>query len=192
MPVMPDEWRMRLRGLGLDLSQTDTLLEAELDTPEVGYLLIIEDNIEDKALARQLANWFINIEIPLRRNEEVLNLGDNDKRLAFYKAVYVLSEAGKLSSTNAKDLITDVLAAHDYPEDVAEHAENQGFIQVSDEGEIAKIVEQVLTDNAKAAEDVKMGEMKAIGFLVGQVMKASKGKANPALAQQLIKRQLGI
>ena len=44
----------------------------------------------------------------------------------------------------------------------------------------------------KNAEDVKGGEMKAIGFLVGQVMKASKGQANPGLAQQLIRKQLGL
>ncbi|MGI0133508.1 MAG: Asp-tRNA(Asn)/Glu-tRNA(Gln) amidotransferase subunit GatB, partial [Candidatus Micrarchaeaceae archaeon] len=71
-------------------------------------------------------------------------------------------------------------------------AEKQGYIQVSDENEIAKIVQKVLEENAKAAEDVKDGEMKAIGFLVGQVMKASMGKANPGLAQRLIKKQLGL
>lgn len=192
MPVMPAEWSKRLDDLGLDSAQTDTLLEAELDAPEVNYLTLIEQNLADKSFAKQLANWFVNIEIPQRRNEAVQNVEDNDKRLAFYKAVYALSQAGKLSSTNAKDLINDVLAAHAYPVDVAGHAEQQGFIQVSDEDEIAQIVADVLSENAKAAEDVKNGEMKAIGFLVGQVMKSSRGKANPQLAQELIKKQLGI
>jgi aspartyl-tRNA(Asn)/glutamyl-tRNA(Gln) amidotransferase subunit B len=53
-------------------------------------------------------------------------------------------------------------------------------------------VAHVLAQNAKAAEDVRNGEVKAIGFLVGQVMKASQGKANPGLATQLIKKQLGL
>jgi aspartyl-tRNA(Asn)/glutamyl-tRNA(Gln) amidotransferase subunit B len=65
-------------------------------------------------------------------------------------------------------------------------------IQVSDEGEIEKIVAEVLAENEKAAQDVKNGENKAIGFLVGQVMKKSAGKANPQLSQQLIKKHLGI
>jgi aspartyl-tRNA(Asn)/glutamyl-tRNA(Gln) amidotransferase subunit B len=65
-------------------------------------------------------------------------------------------------------------------------------MQVSDEGEIEKIVSEVLNENEKAAEDVKKGEMKAIGFLVGQVMKKSGGKANPQMAQDLIKKQLGF
>jgi aspartyl-tRNA(Asn)/glutamyl-tRNA(Gln) amidotransferase subunit B len=64
--------------------------------------------------------------------------------------------------------------------------------QVSDKGEIEKIVAEVLAENQKAAADVKNGEMKAIGFLVGQVMAKSQGKANPGLAQQLIKKQLGV
>jgi aspartyl-tRNA(Asn)/glutamyl-tRNA(Gln) amidotransferase subunit B len=74
--------------------------------------------------------------------------------------------------------------------DIESFAQQKGYIQVSDEGEIAKIVAQVIKDNPQAAADVKNGEMKAIGFLVGQVMKASKGKANPQLAQDLIKKQL--
>lgn len=192
MPVMPAEWSKRLMELGLDQSQIDSLLEAELDDPSVNYLELIEKSINQQSFAKQLANWFVNLEIPQRRAEGVLNAESNEKRLHFYKAVYELSQAGKLSSTNAKSLINDVLAAHTFPEDVADHAEKQGFIQVSDEGEIAKIVAQVLSENSKAAEDVKNGEAKAIGFLVGQVMKASRGKANPQLAQELIKKQLGI
>lgn len=65
-------------------------------------------------------------------------------------------------------------------------------MQVSDEGEIEKIVIEVLAQNEQAASDVKNGEMKAIGFLVGQVMAKSQGKANPQLAQQLIKKLLGL
>jgi aspartyl-tRNA(Asn)/glutamyl-tRNA(Gln) amidotransferase subunit B len=192
MPVMPAEWAKKLTELGLDLSQTDTLLEAELDDEFVNYLELIERNITDKPYAKQLANWFVNIEIPLRRGNRALNKENTAKRQLFYKAVYELSVDGKLSSTNAKSLINDVLAAHTFPEDVADHAGRQGFIQVSDEGEIAKIVAQVVTENGKAAEDVKNGEEKAIGFLVGQVMKASRGKANPQLAQELIKKHLGL
>ncbi|MEQ1666299.1 MAG: Asp-tRNA(Asn)/Glu-tRNA(Gln) amidotransferase GatCAB subunit B, partial [Bdellovibrionales bacterium] len=61
---------------------------------------------------------------------------------------------------------------------------------VSDSGELEQIVKQVLSENEKASQDVKNGEMKAIGFLVGQVMKQSKGKANPGMVQQIIKDML--
>jgi aspartyl-tRNA(Asn)/glutamyl-tRNA(Gln) amidotransferase subunit B len=98
-------------------------------------------------------------------------------------------EDKKLSSTAAKEVLAEVLKSGADPEKVAAE---KNLLQVSDEGEIIKIVDQVLAENAKAAEDVKNGEMKAIGFLVGQVMKLSQGKANPALATDLIKKQLGM
>jgi aspartyl-tRNA(Asn)/glutamyl-tRNA(Gln) amidotransferase subunit B len=95
----------------------------------------------------------------------------------------------KLSSSAAKEVLNELLAHGGSPEQIAE-AKN--LLQVSDESAIAAIVERVLSENPKAADDVKAGEVKAIGFLVGQVMKASQGKANPGLAQQLIKKQLSI
>ena len=71
-------------------------------------------------------------------------------------------------------------------------AEKMNLLQVSDEGAIAKIVDEVLADSAsqKAIEDIRNGNDKAIGFLVGQIMKKSKGKANPALAQKLIRERI--
>jgi aspartyl-tRNA(Asn)/glutamyl-tRNA(Gln) amidotransferase subunit B len=95
----------------------------------------------------------------------------------------------KLSSTAGKDVLDEMLKTNVDPELIAR---DKNLLQVSDEGEITKIVESVLSDNAQAAEDVRAGEMKAIGFLVGQVMKQSQGKANPQMAQELIKKQLGI
>ena len=67
-----------------------------------------------------------------------------------------------------------------------------GLEQVSDEGAIAAIIDTVLSDPAcaKAVEDLKNGEDKVIGFLVGQVMKKSQGKANPGLASKMIKERL--
>ncbi|HET6925099.1 MAG TPA: Asp-tRNA(Asn)/Glu-tRNA(Gln) amidotransferase subunit GatB, partial [Candidatus Saccharimonadales bacterium] len=98
-------------------------------------------------------------------------------------------EANKLSSTAAKEVLAEVLKTGADPEQVAG---DKNLLQVSDEGAIAEIVAKVLAENEKAATDVKSGEMKAIGFLVGQVMKQSQGKANPAMAQELIKKQLGL
>ena len=66
------------------------------------------------------------------------------------------------------------------------------MLQVSDESAIAAIVDEVLNDPASAASiaDIKAGKDKAIGYLVGQVMKKSKGQANPSLAQKLIREKL--
>ena len=165
------------------------MLDAQVEFSEEGYLPLLEGSLDDSVFAKQLANWFVNVDVPFIRERET---GSTSDRASLYRAVADLLAGGKLSSTNAKALITDLLASESLPSDVAAYAQEKGYIQVSDEGEIAKIVEQVLADNAKAAEDVKAGEMKAIGFLVGQVMKNSQGKANPQMAQDLIKKQLGL
>jgi len=194
MPVMPDEWRQRLSGLGLDAAQTATLLEGEVEEPTVSYLALIEESQSDAGLAKALANWFVNLELPLRHDETVtLNTElTNQGRLAAYRGVYELVAAKKLSSSNAKLLLTKLLTSKEQVQDVAAFAKQHNLIQESDEGAIIKIVDGVLAENPKAAEDVKNGEMKAIGFLVGQVMKQSQGRANPQLAQELIRKQLGL
>jgi aspartyl-tRNA(Asn)/glutamyl-tRNA(Gln) amidotransferase subunit B len=194
MPVLPDEWRKRLSSLGLDRPAMELLLEADLDDPEVSYLALIEEVINDKDFAKSLANFFVNFEIPLRSGEDVAvnRQLTNQGRLHVYRSVFDLQKAGKLNSTAAKTLLTRVFAAEMQIQDVEAFAKQHNLIQESDEGEIAKIVAKVIAENPKAAEDVKAGEMKAIGFLVGQIMKHSQGRANPALAQQLIKKQLGL
>jgi aspartyl-tRNA(Asn)/glutamyl-tRNA(Gln) amidotransferase subunit B len=194
MPVMPGEWRERLSSLGLDLSQIATLLEADVEAAEISYLALVEEVISDAALAKALSNWFVNLEIPLRREEATVPNAalTNQGRLALYQAVHELVKANKLSSSNAKALLIKVLTGSEHIQDIEAFAKQHNLIQESDEGAIEKIVAEVIAANAKAAEDVKNGEMKAIGFLVGQVMKHSQGRANPALAQQLIKKQLGL
>ncbi|HEX3452600.1 MAG TPA: Asp-tRNA(Asn)/Glu-tRNA(Gln) amidotransferase GatCAB subunit B, partial [Solirubrobacteraceae bacterium] len=69
--------------------------------------------------------------------------------------------------------------------------EREGLAQVSDRGAVAAIVDEVLAANPKVAADYKAGKVNVLGFLTGAVMKASRGKANPALAQELLKTKLG-
>ena len=196
MPVLPDEWRTRLSSLGLDKSAMELLLEADLDDPAISYLALIEEVISEKEFAKQLANWFVNLEVPLRReegahahlNHDITNQG----RLHLYRSVAALVKDGKLSSSNAKALITKVSTAAEQIQDIEAYAKQHNLIQESDTSALEAIAKQVIEENPKAAEDIKNGETKAIGFLVGQMMKASQGRANPGLAAELIKKQLGV
>jgi aspartyl-tRNA(Asn)/glutamyl-tRNA(Gln) amidotransferase subunit B len=194
MPLMPEVWRERLSSLGLDKSAMESLLEADIEDPGISYLALIEEVISDTEFAKVLSNWFVNLEVPLRRDETVtLQPGlTNQGRLAAYRTAYELVKANKLSSTNAKQLLTKVLTSGEVVADVEGFAKQHNLIQESDEGEIAKIVARVLEENPKAVEDLKAGETKVIGFIVGQIMKHSQGRANPQLAQELIKKQLGL
>ena len=190
MSVMPDVWRKRLEVLGLEKSQIETLIDAQVELSDEHYLQLIEMVLGDVTLAKQLANWLVNIDVPYVREHEAETRTID--RQALYTAVSHLMAEGKLSSTTAKALIIDLLASKTLPTDMADYAQTKGYIQESDESAIAAIVTQVVTENPQAAADVRRGEMKAIGFLVGQVMKLSHGKANPSLAQQLIKKQLDL
>jgi aspartyl-tRNA(Asn)/glutamyl-tRNA(Gln) amidotransferase subunit B len=71
-------------------------------------------------------------------------------------------------------------------------AQEMNLLQISETSEIEKIVARIIADNPKPVEEIKAGERKAIGFLVGQVMAATQGRANPGLAQEIIKKQLGL
>lgn len=191
MPVLPGEWRQRLSKLGLGASQIEVLLEAEVDHG-VGYLELIEKQLAKPDLAKQIVNLMVNVEIPLRRDQTKVPQQPNAERTKLYQSIIALTTANKLSSTNAKALLSELLTKEELPKEVEVAAKDKGLLQQSDEGTIAKVVAEVLKANPQAAKDVQNGEIKAIGFLVGQVMKASKGQANPQLAQQLIRQQLQI
>jgi aspartyl-tRNA(Asn)/glutamyl-tRNA(Gln) amidotransferase subunit B len=98
----------------------------------------------------------------------------------------------KLSSTGAKEVFIALFNEESKGKLSEQIAEEMNLIQNSNEDEILKIVDEVLADPAsqKAVEDIRSGNDKAIGFLVGQVMKLSRGKANPAMAQKMIRERL--
>ncbi|MCA1806599.1 MAG: hypothetical protein LC687_01870 [Actinobacteria bacterium] len=192
IPQMPAEIRTALKARGLTQEHIEILLEAELDNETISYLGTLLDNQLDAELVTAVANLMVQIEIPKRRSEELSNAPvlEVAKRTAIYIEVSKLAQAGSVSSTNAKALLQDLLFSGARPKNIEAYAEQQGYIQVSDTSELEQIVEAVIAENAQAAEDVQSGEMKAIGFLVGQAMKKSHGQANPALIKELLQKKL--
>lgn len=192
MADLPNDWREKLAPLELDQSHIDILLEAEVADETVTYLAWIEQVMTTPQRARQLANWMVNVELPLRNEHPEQVVLKDSERNKLYAVVSELVSENKLSSTNAKAVLTDLLQQASLPKDVEDYATQKNYIQVSDEAAITKIVAAVIKENPNAVADIKKGEQKAIGFLVGQVMKSSQGKANPAMAQKLIRQQLEI
>jgi aspartyl-tRNA(Asn)/glutamyl-tRNA(Gln) amidotransferase subunit B len=173
IPVLPSHIRNDLSRLNL----SKNVLEDVLDSPAVYQKIssAIKLGTSPESIRRIV---FDSLEEPKSLNvsiEDHIELAD-------------MLTQHLISSTAGKEILK---AKINNPErSVGELVE--GKKQVSDEGEIENIVSEVIAENPKAAEDVAGGEMKAIGFLVGQVMKKSQGKANPGLAQEIIKKQLGI
>lgn len=192
VPILPNEWREILNPLGLNYLQIEMLLDIENEyRGKINFLDSIKTYIDngDVERAKFFTNWQINVFVPLIRDES-FKIGEINS-IEVEKTIYELISANKLSSTNAKILFRELIAM-DSMLDIEKYATDKGFIQVSDESAIIAIVDEVLGDptSAKAVEDLKNGNEKVIGFLVGQVMKKSQGKANPGLAQKLIRERV--
>lgn len=183
VPVLPKYYREKWQSLALDKSVEEALLAVQ------SYAVLI-DAIQDEAgddAARRVAHWFASS--VSQSTEETAIIASNFSPEAYIELSTMVGE-NQLSSTAAKEVFQELLSS---TQTAREIAEAKNLLQVSDESAILAIVDEVLADpaSAQSVADIKAGQEKAIGFLVGQVMKRSAGKANPALAQQLIRKQLG-
>lgn len=183
MPMMPDEYRTRFDSLNLDASECEAILNYPILAKRLTE--VCEKNV---ALAPRVAHWFSGI---LMAEENV----DKDYSLATAAELLELSEMvekKELSSTAGKEIFLEMYDRKNTSKTPHQLAKEMNLLQENDEEALEKIINEVLAapECAKAAEDVRNGEMKAIGFLVGQVMKKSKGKANPATVNELIKAKL--
>lgn len=184
MPDMPDVLRDKLAHLKLDVSVIETLVDA---MPAGRFILTLLDEAAPEDMKR-IANWLASDVQALVSEEKVAWETAHLDATSFIQLSNMVA-TDEISSTGAKSVLATLVEHGGNPLTIAKERD---LLQVSDEGEIEKIVAHVIEANPQAATDVKNGEMKAIGFLVGQIMKESKGKANPGLAQKLIKKALGL
>lgn len=182
VPHLPQYYRERWAPLGFDKS----VIEALLSTQSHATLIAeVQDAGGDSAAVR-VAHWFVSAMDP--SEDSTLTLANFNQ--APYVELAKMVEGAELSSTAAKEVFNELLVNGD--KNPRAIAEERNLLQVSDEGAIAAIVDEVLADPAsqKSLQDIREGKDKAIGYLVGQIMKKSQGKANPALAQKLIRERL--
>ena len=135
-----------------------------------------------------IANWLVG-DVAAYLNENNKSFEDLDFTPAQMAEILQLIDNGTLSGKMAKEVLFTVLKTGKQVKDVIAES---GMTQISDEGELQKIVQEVIKNNPKQVEQFKAGKETVIMFLVGQVMKASKGKANPNLATKLLKQELGL
>ncbi len=178
VPKLPQEYRTEFARLGVDKSVVNSLLANQ------NYAALVSSTLtENEKAAKRVANWVAS-NLSETQTDEV-HIAD----VADLLALSAMVEASEISSNAASELFNALMSGASDPRRLAEE---RGLLQNSDEDTIAVIVDEVLADpsSQKAVEDVRSGNDKAIGFLVGQIMKKSKGQANPALAQKLIRERL--
>jgi aspartyl-tRNA(Asn)/glutamyl-tRNA(Gln) amidotransferase subunit B len=105
----------------------------------------------------------------------------------FLRELVKLIDDGGISGKMAKDILVEMIETGKFPQEIVQQ---KGLSQISNSEEIEKIVDKVIEENTKSVSDFKNGKEKAIIFLVGQVMVKTKGKANPKMVNESLRRKL--
>lgn len=142
-----------------------------------------EDKLRD---AKGIANWLMG-DISAYLNNNNIAISEFQVSAANIASLVAFINKGVLSSKLAKTVFEEMLNSNKQPAIIIKE---KGLEQISDTGAIEKIVEETIAENPKSVEDYQAGKEKAIGFLVGQVMKKSRGKANPDMVNSLLKEKL--
>lgn len=202
MPLLPEDYREAFAGV-----ITGDILETLLDyKPLMDKLSEIADEDRDfsehklgraatsvseksTVTVRRVANLFSSVLLAEEKSAEYLNDLPSAKQL---KDLAEMAEKGELSSTGTKDVFLHLFDPQMRNKDTLTIAKELGVMQNNDVDALAKIVDEVLAlpETQQAQADFKAGQEKVIGFLVGQVMKASHGQANPSAVQQILREKL--
>lgn len=135
--------------------------------------------------AKSACNWLLSdISAWLNAHEQTIDKANLDPQM-LAKLIAMIDD-GKISNAQAKKLVDDLMDGKD-PETAAEE---KGLKQVSDEGTIAAMVNEIMDANPQAIEDFRNGKSRAVGFIVGQVMKKSRGQANPGMVSKMVNAEL--
>ncbi len=137
---------------------------------------------------KTIANWLL-VEVAAYLNESKKTIGEINFTPAQLIEILQLIDQGTISGKIAKTVLVEVLKTGRQAKDVIAES---GLTQISNEKELEQIIKDVINNNPKPVEEYKKGKETAITFLVGQVMKLSKGRANPKLATDLLKQALNL
>lgn len=191
-----EEWKERIR------SQIPELPDArkeryikELDLPSYDAMVLtstkemadfFEDTIDNGAEVKQASNWLMG-EVSAYMNKQQLELHDLPLTPKSLAKMIQLIEDGTISSKMAKKVFSELVENGGDPEQIVK---DKGLVQISDEGQLKEIITGILDDNEQSIADYKNGKDRALGFLVGQVMKKTKGQANPPMVNKILVQEM--
>lgn len=181
IPELPDARKTRYVK-ELDLPAYD----AEVLTATIEMADFFEETVRLGADVKQASNWLMG-DLLGYMNKHLKELPELPITPDGLAKMILLIEDGTISSKIAKRVFTFLVEEGGDPE---EFVKKEGLVQISDEGELTKIVNTVLDENEQSVTDFKEGKGRALGFLVGQVMKATQGQANPQLVNKILKTEI--
>lgn len=196
--IIDDEWIERVRknlpelpgqrlsrfidelGLGAE--------EAAILTGERALADYFEAALTGYDNAKKLANWIMTEVMRVMKGEEGMDISHFPVTPDNLAKLMAMIDKGTISGKIAKTVFDEMTTSG---KDADTIVKEKNLLQVSDEGEILKMVQDILAANPEQVQQYKEGKTKVMGFFVGQLMKASKGKANPQMANELFGQELG-
>jgi aspartyl-tRNA(Asn)/glutamyl-tRNA(Gln) amidotransferase subunit B len=192
-----DEWIEEIRQSIPELpAARRTRYVKELDLPEYDAMVLtlsrdmsdfFDATLNEGADAKQASNWLMG-EVSAYLNSEKLELLETKLTPNNLAGMINLIADGTISSKIAKKVFKELI---ENGGDAKEVVEAKGLVQLSDPAQLLPIINEILDNNAQSIEDFKNGKGRAHGFLVGQIMKATKGKGNPGVVNKLLSEELG-
>jgi len=181
LPEMPQKRRARyISELGLPEYDAMVLtLSKEMSD-------FFEKTIDAGADPKQASNWLMG-EVSAYLNSEKLELPETKLTPDNLAGMIRLIADGTISSKIAKKVFKELITNGGDAEEVVKA---KGLIQLSDPAQLLPMINEVLDNNQQSVDDFKNGKDRAVGFLVGQIMKATKGQANPGVVNKLLQEEL--
>jgi aspartyl-tRNA(Asn)/glutamyl-tRNA(Gln) amidotransferase subunit B len=183
MPELPQAKRIRFEAYGLPAQDTATLTSSRSMSEYFDQTI---GDVGEKVSAKDVANW-ITGSLSAKLNDADKDASESEVRPAQMAALLVRIQDGTISGKIAKEVFDAMWAGEGEPDAIIER---RGLRQISDPGALEAIVAEVLAANARSVEEFRAGKERAFNALVGQVMKATKGKANPQQVNDLLKKKL--
>ena len=194
--VIDDEWVEKMRASLPELpASRRTRYVSELGLPEYDAMVLtlskemsdfFEETLAKGADAKQASNWLMG-EVSAYLNSEKLELAETKLTSDNLAGMIKLINDGTISSKIAKKVFRELITNGG---DAKEVVEKKGLVQLSDPAQLLPLINDVLDQNEQSVNDFKNGKDRAVGFLVGQIMKATKGKANPGVVNKLLQAEL--
>jgi aspartyl-tRNA(Asn)/glutamyl-tRNA(Gln) amidotransferase subunit B len=178
IPELPNKKIVRfVKELGLTQADATTIVES------IEKCRLFEETLaEGECSPKSVANWILG-DISKIMNESRRELSDTKLTSKKLSSLIALIESGKISNAAGKKVFDIILNEDKEPMDVVKE---KGLLQISDDGALEQVVQDVMAANAKSIQDYRNGKTNALGYLTGQCMKATKGQGNPAKLKQFI------
>jgi len=190
LPELPDSRSRRFQDqYGLSIYDSEQITSSKTMADFFEESVRVSGAVDEQARAKGTANWMLG-ELSRLMNEAGVEIGDSQLRVSpsHLSELLDLIDAKTITGNIAKEVLEETFEGGRSPKAVVEE---KGLTQISAADTMLPIVEEVLAGNEKAVADYRAGKDTAIKFLVGQVMKVTKGRANPGTVTEVLKERLG-